>query len=349
MSNYFELVKNDLRSNPKKWLITGVAGFIGSNLLKELLSLNQQVIGLDNFLTGYQRNLDEVLESVTGDQAQNFNLIICDIAEDVALQSHFEGIDYVLHQAALGSVPRSIENPIASNLNNVNGFLNVLVAARDAKVKNLVYASSSAVYGDSLVLPKSELNHGSQLSPYAVSKYANELYAQVFAKNYNFPSIGLRYFNVFGPRQDPSGAYSAVIPRWIMAYLEGKKISINGDGETTRDFCYIENVVQANILAAVADLSLNQIDNRVFNIAFGEQISLTKLSVLINNNLRNKNFISQSKVSYQNFRDGDIRHSLADISKARNFLRYRPTVSVEAGITLVTDWYYHKFISDKLF
>jgi len=340
MNKYFESVRDDLRRNPKKWLITGVAGFIGSNLLNELLELNQKVIGLDNFLTGHQRNLDDVLQSVLPNQAKNFTFVFGNTANLMGSQNIFVGVDYVLHQAALGSVPRSIEDPIPSNINNVDGFLNVLLAARDANVKRLVYASSSAVYGDSEVLPKSESYHGKQLSPYAVTKYVNELYAQVFAKNYNFFSIGLRYFNVFGPRQDPNGVYSAVIPRWISAYLRGGELIINGDGETTRDFCYIDNVVQANILAAVADADINKSENLVFNIAFGEQTSLSKLSSLIAENLGSRNFFSKTRVVYKNFRAGDIRHSLADISKAKNILGYQPLISVDHGIKCAIDWYF---------
>lgn len=344
MNSYFESVRDGLRNNPKKWLITGVAGFIGSSLLKELLMLNQEVIGLDNFLTGYQKNLDDVLNSVRPDQSKNFTFVFCDVAQAGSFKNFFHGVDYVLHQAALGSVPRSIEDPIASNINNVNGFLNVLLAARDANVKRLVYASSSAVYGDSTALPKSESVHGKQLSPYAVTKYVNELYAQVFAKNYNFFSIGLRYFNVFGPRQDPNGAYSAVIPRWILAYLKGSDVLINGDGETTRDFCYIDNVVQANILAAMLDVNMNKSENLVFNVAFGQQTSLSGLSRLICDHLRSKDFISKSKVVYENFRAGDIRHSLADISRAKNHLGYQPEIPVEIGIKSSIDWYFTNYI-----
>ena len=239
----YETLKIQLQSEQYTWLITGAAGFIGSNLLEALLQLNQKVVGLDNMSTGHQRNLDEVQSRVSPLQWQNFTFMQADICNLAECQTACAGVDYVLHQAALGSVPRSVEDPITTNDSNVNGFLNMLVAARNAKVKRFVYAASSSTYGDHPTLPKVEHQIGKPLSPYAVTKYLNELYADVFGKTYGLQSIGLRYFNVFGPRQDPDGAYAAVIPKWISNIIKGEPVYINGDGETSRDFCYIANVV----------------------------------------------------------------------------------------------------------
>ena len=254
MTTRYEQVKADLQSKPKTWLITGVAGFIGSNLLETLLKLDQTVVGLDNFATGHQHNLDEVQGLVTEVQWQRFKFIEGDIRNLDDCNKAVSGVDYVLHQAALGSVPRSIDNPIATNQANIDGFLNMLVASKDEGVKSFTYAASSSTYGDHPDLPKVEENIGNPLSPYAVTKYVNELYASVFYRTYGFSSIGLRYFNVFGPRQDPNGAYAAVIPKWAADLLKGSTIYINGDGETSRDFCYVGNAVQANILAALTDI-----------------------------------------------------------------------------------------------
>ncbi|RJE69327.1 Vi polysaccharide biosynthesis protein VipB/TviC, partial [Acinetobacter sp. JS678] len=272
--NQYEQVLEQLKNTPKIWLITGVAGFIGSNLLETLLKLNQKVIGLDNFATGHQYNLDEVEGLVTSEQWKNFTFYNGDIRNLEDCQKVCTNVDYVLHQAALGSVPRSIADPILTNSANITGFLNMLVAARDAKVKSFTYAASSSTYGDHPALPKVEENIGNPLSPYAVTKYVNELYAEVFARTYNFKAIGLRYFNVFGKRQDPNGAYAAVIPKWTAAMIQGDDVFINGDGETSRDFCYIENTVQANILAAVAK---DEAKNQVYNVAVGDRTTLNDL------------------------------------------------------------------------
>jgi UDP-N-acetylglucosamine 4-epimerase len=346
MTSYQEL-QLQLPEVPKTWLITGVAGFIGSNLLETLLKLNQRVIGLDNFATGYLRNLQEVQTLVSPDKWANFNFIEGDIRNLSDCRQACEGVDYVLHQAALGSVPRSVADPISTNAANVTGFLNMLVAARDAKVKRLVYASSSSTYGDHTTLPKVEENIGKPLSPYAVTKYVNELYADVFARSYGFDSIGLRYFNVFGQRQDPHGAYAAVIPKWTDALLKGEPIYINGDGETSRDFCYVANAVQANILSALVPSSNRDTSplNQVYNVALGEQTSLNDLFQLITNTLKFMGLLikdSQNKLTaptYREFRDGDIRHSLADISKATRLLGYVPTHRVKQGIELALPWY----------
>lgn len=327
----FENISRELTAKPATWLITGVAGFIGSNLLESLLKLNQIVIGLDNLETGYQHNIDEALASVTTAQKNNFTFIQGDIRNISDCVKALHNVDFVLHQAALGSVPRSIENPQLVNQTNITGFLNILTAAKNASVKRFVYASSSSVYGDSPILPKQESHVGNPLSPYAVSKYTNELYAKAFANCYSFQTIGLRYFNVFGPRQDHNGAYAAVIPRWISALLNNEDVIIYGDGETSRDFCYIENVVQANILAATTTNS--EAINSQFNIAVGEQTTLNQLYKIISQTLNlNKN------PSYCDFRKGDIRHSLADISKAINLLGYQPLYRASDGLNQMIQW-----------
>jgi UDP-N-acetylglucosamine/UDP-N-acetylgalactosamine 4-epimerase len=334
----YEEIKTQLLANPRTWLITGVAGFIGSNLLEALLKLNQKVVGLDSFLTGYQRNLDEVQTSVSPEQWKNFSFIRGDIRDLAACHKACEGVDYVLHQAALGSVPRSIENPIATNENNLVGFLNILVAARDAGAKRFVYASSSSVYGDQPDLPKKEEKIGLPLSPYAVTKQVNETYASIFAKLYGLSSIGLRYFNVFGPRQDPDGPYAAVIPKWYTALSNNEEAYINGDGETSRDFCFVENVVQANILAACSDNG--EAKGHVLNVACGEQITLNDLFILIRNNVAKLYpMAKKAKPIYLDFRPGDIRHSLADIGKARKLLGYEPQHSVRDGLKIAGEWY----------
>ncbi len=329
---------DQLSSKPEKWLITGVAGFIGSNLLETLLQNNQQVIGLDNFSTGYQHNLDQVKATVALHQWQNFELIEGDIRDLSTCHKACSGVKYVLHQAALGSVPRSIADPITSNASNINGFLNMLVAARDAKVKRFVYAASSSTYGDHPDLPKIEDRIGNPLSPYAVTKLVNELYAQVFARTYSFKTIGLRYFNVFGKRQDPDGAYAAVIPKWIAAMITHKPIYINGDGETSRDFCYIENTVQANILAALVDDETAA--DQVYNVAMGDRTTLNQLFELIRSGLVNQfEYLHDLKPIYQDFRSGDVRHSQADISKAKALLGYSPTHPIALGINDALEWY----------
>lgn len=329
---------HSLRPSSDRWLVTGAAGFIGSNLLQTLLLHDQYVVGLDNFETGYQANLDEVKSIVTEDQWSRFTFISGDIRNIEDCRLACAGVTYVLHQAALGSVPRSILNPIATNQTNIDGFLNMLVAANDAQVSRFVYAASSSTYGDHKALPKREDQIGNPLSPYAVTKYVNELYAQVFSKNYGLESIGLRYFNVFGPRQDPNGSYAAVIPRWIQSFLNDQPILINGDGETSRDFCYINNVVQANILAATTKST--EAVNHVFNIAVGEQTSLNNLFQQIKFNLSsycpcNINL----NPTYKGFRAGDVRHSLADITKATNLLGYHPSHNIERGLKETVQWY----------
>jgi len=334
---HYAKVLDQLNKKPEKWLVTGVAGFIGSNLLETLLKNNQHVVGLDNFSTGHRHNLDQVKAGVHPEQWQHFTFIEGDIRDLATCRLACESATYVLHEAALGSVPRSIADPINTNENNISGFLNMLVAARDAGVKRFVYAASSSTYGDHPGLPKVEDKIGNPLSPYAVTKLVNELYAQVFARTYDFKTIGLRYFNVFGRRQDPSGAYAAVIPKWAEAMITHKPVVINGDGETSRDFCYIDNTVQVNILAAVAG---DDAANQVYNVAVGDRTTLNDLFELIRAGLENayphlKNF----KPIYQDFRAGDVRHSLADISKAENLLGYCPSHRIDAGIDEALKWY----------
>ena len=334
----YESVKQQLQTGPKTWLVTGVAGFIGSNLLEALLKLNQCVVGLDNFSTGHQRNLDEVQASVTPEQWTNFSFIQGDIRSLDDCRQACEGVDFVLHQAALGSVPRSIEDPITTNQNNIDGFLNMLVAARDVKVKRFVYAASSSTYGDHPDLPKVEDKIGNPLSPYAVTKLVNELYANVFAKTYGFKTIGLRYFNIFGRRQDPNGAYAAVIPKWIAAMIENEPVHINGDGETSRDFCYIDNAIQANLLAAT---TINEeATNQVYNVAVGDRTSLKQLYFYLRANLASRfPHLKDAKPIYRDFRAGDVRHSLADISKSKTLLGYQPTHRILDGLKIAMDWY----------
>ena len=340
MKNQYETVLELLRSVPKKWVVTGVAGFIGSNLLETLLLNGQEVVGLDNFATGHQHNLDEV-RSLVGDRWSNFKFIEGDIRDLETCRVACESADYVLHQAALGSVPRSINDPISTNSTNIDGFLNMLVAARDAKVKSFVYAASSSTYGDHPGLPKVEDTIGKPLSPYAVTKYVNELYSDVFAKTYGFKSIGLRYFNVFGKRQDPQGAYAAVIPKWILLMIRNEPVHINGDGETTRDFCYIENTIQANLLAAT--VSDDRATNQVYNVAVGERTSLNQLYYYLHDNLGVRlPHLKKAEPVYQDFRVGDVRHSLADISKIKHFLGYEPTHRVDDGLRIAMDWYIAK-------
>jgi len=331
MTAYTQL-QTRLQVEPHTWLITGVAGFIGSNLLETLLKLNQCVVGLDNFATGHQRNLDEVQTLVTPTQWANFRFINGDIRNLADCQKAVTGVDHVLHQAALGSVPRSVADPITTNATNICGFLNMLVSARDAKVKRFVYAASSSTYGDHPALPKVEDTIGKPLSPYAVTKYVNELYADVFGKTYGLQSIGLRYFNVFGPRQDPNGAYAAVIPKWISSMLKSEPIYINGDGETSRDFCFVNNAVQANLLAATTPNP--DAVNQVYNVAVGDRTTLNELFALIRDNLAVHGITVDIKPVYRDFRAGDVRHSLADIGRAANFLGYSPTHRLTQGLSL---------------
>lgn len=343
MSRYQQLL-SELPKAPKIWLVTGVAGFIGSNILETLLKLNQRVVGLDNFATGFQRNLDEIQSLVTTEQWANFYFIKGDIRELADCQHACAGVDYVLHQAALGSVPRSLADPINTNSTNINGFLNMLVAARNAKVKSFIYAASSSTYGDHTALPKIEDNIGKPLSPYAVTKYVNELYAEVFSKCYGFDTIGLRYFNVFGPRQDPNGAYAAVIPQWVSSLLKGETVFINGDGETSRDFTFIQNAIQANLLAATARA---QAFNQVYNVAVGERTTLNQLFELIRSNLVPHGVLHMVEPECRDFRPADVRHSLADVSKAKQLLSYEPTHRIADGIQAAICWYVEDFVRTK--
>jgi UDP-N-acetylglucosamine 4-epimerase len=330
-------LRADLVSAPKTWLVTGVAGFIGSNLLAELLALGQTVVGLDNFSTGHRSNVDDVLSKQLPDGA-HLKMIEGDIRDLETCRAACEGVDYVLHHAALGSVPWSMDDPIRTNAVNVNGFVNMLVAAKDARVKRVVYASSSAVYGDTPDQPQVEDRSGRPLSPYAASKANNETYALAFQMSYGLQSIGLRYFNVFGPRQDPAGAYAAVIPRWIGCLLRGERCRIFGDGETTRDFCYVANVVQANLLAATVrnDAATGQ----AYNIACAESVSLNRLFHLMRDRLAVDDArFGHAVPQYDDFRAGDIRYSTASIEKARRLLSFEPTHDVAQGLTEALDWY----------
>ena len=336
MTSRYEQVKNELCAQPRKWLVTGCAGFIGSNLIETLLSLNQTVVGLDNFATGYQHNLDEVRASVSAAQWSRFSFIQGDIRHPETCAQAAQGVNFILHQAALGSVPRSIADPVTTNDVNISGFLNMLVAARDAKVSTFVFAASSSTYGDHPALPKVEDQIGKPLSPYAVTKYVNELYADVFARTYGLKSAGLRYFNVFGKRQDPDGAYAAVIPKWIAAMIRGDDVLINGDGETSRDFCFVENAVQANILAAItSEQGLNQI----YNVAVNARTSLNTLFEYLAATLGKHQIQYEKSPVYRDFRAGDVRHSQADISKAQNLLGYAPTHTILQGLEVAMPWY----------
>jgi UDP-N-acetylglucosamine 4-epimerase len=350
----YDTLKARIMSEQHIWLITGVAGFIGSNLLETLLKLNQRVVGLDNFATGHQRNLDEVQTLVEPSQWSNFRFINGDIrnlddckkamtfchsgAGNNSSNNKGIAVEYILHQAALGSVPRSVEDPVTTNSANITGYLNMLVAARDAKVKRFVYAASSSTYGDHPDLPKVEDKIGKPLSPYTVTKYVNELYADVFGKTYGLQSMGLRYFNVFGPRQDPDGAYAAVIPKWIASMIKNEPVYINGDGETSRDFCFIENVCQANLLAAITENAAAY--NQVYNVAVGDRTSLNQLYEQLQLNLAPiYPHLKQAKPVYRAFRGGDVRHSLADITKAKTLLGYQPRNHVGDGLKLAMAWY----------
>ena len=334
----YDILRTDLAAQPRRWLVTGAAGFIGSNLVETLLALDQHVAGIDNFATGYRKNLDDVLAGADPARAARFSFIEGDITNLTDCRRACDGVDFVLHQAALGSVPRSIENPLATNAANIDGFLNLLVAARDAKVARFVYAASSSTYGDHPALPKREDTIGRPLSPYAVTKYVNELYAEVFGRCYGMQTIGLRYFNVFGPRQDPDGAYAAVIPKWIAALMTGEPVQINGDGETTRDFCHVANAVQANLLAAVSDTpeSINQI----YNVAVNGRTSLNalydKLRTLVAGHVPSA---ASAQPVHRDFRAGDVRHSQADIGKAARLLGYAPTHDIDAGLAEAMGWY----------
>ncbi|MEW8496970.1 MAG: NAD-dependent epimerase/dehydratase family protein [Candidatus Thiodiazotropha taylori] len=334
----YESLKANLKSQPSTWLITGVAGFIGSNLLETLLKLNQKVVGLDNFATGHAYNFDKVEAAVSAEQWSGFRFIEGDIRDLQTCHDACNGVDYVLHQAALGSVPRSLTDPITTNECNISGFLNMLVAGRDAEVKRFVYAASSSTYGDHPGLPKVEDKTGNPLSPYAVTKLVNEHYAQVFARCYDFNTIGLRYFNIFGQRQDPNGAYAAVIPKWVASMIDREDVFINGDGETSRDFCYIDNAVQANLLAATT--TNPDATNQVYNVAVGDRTSLNQLFTKIRDILADRfDYLSDLAPVYRDFRAGDVRHSLANIDKANSLLGYQPSHNIDQGLTEAMSWY----------
>ena len=334
--NQFERLQSLLRSSPRKWLITGCAGFIGSNLLEVLLKLDQTVVGLDNLSTGHQYNLDEVRGLVSDSQWRRFTFIHGDIRDGDTCRQAVAGIDNVLHQAALGSVPRSIEDPVVTNDSNINGFLNILVAARDASVKSFVYAASSSTYGDHPGLPKVEPHIGRPLSPYAVTKYVNELYAEVFARCYGFRTVGLRYFNVFGKRQDPDGAYAAVIPKWIATMVADRQVVINGDGSTSRDFCYIENAVQANLLAAMNQGGPN---SEIYNVAVSDATTLNQLFDYLKAILNANGIVVTKKPVHTGFRSGDVRHSQANVDKAMRELGYLPEHRIFEGLEATVPWY----------
>jgi len=334
----FERKLQYLESNQRRWCVTGAAGFIGSNLVEFLLVHNQSVVGLDNFSTGYQHNLDQVQQIVGESQWKNFSFIEGDIRDlDTCLKA-CKSVDYVLHQAALGSVPRSLEDPLTTNEVNVGGFLNMLTAGRDRKVKSFVYAASSSTYGDSPGLPKQEDIIGNPLSPYAVTKYVNELYASVFLTCYGFKATGLRYFNIFGQRQDPEGAYAAVIPKWVVNMLKGEQVYINGKGDTSRDFCFVDNAVEANILAALVDNP--EASGQVYNVALDDQTSLLELHTAIRNTLEERLPDLQIKQpEYRDYRAGDVMHSRANIEKAKTLLDYEPLFRINEGLDLAMDWY----------
>lgn len=338
MSRYLQL-QAELRSSPRKWVVTGAAGFIGSHLVETLLGLGQTVVGLDNLATGHRRNLDDVRRRLSAAQWDRFEFVEGDI---VRMQDHrrsLEGAHHLLHQAALGSVPRSVANPLVSHVANVDGFIQTLVAARDAGVQRLVYASSSSVYGDHPALPKVETAIGRPLSPYAATKLIDEIYADVFARTYGMRVVGLRYFNVFGPRQDPNGVYAAVIPRWFSSMLRGEAIQINGDGATSRDFSYVANVVQANLLAACAP-GIDSGTHRVYNVACGERTTLLQLYKGIKDLLKTQNpSLAVKEPAMKPERAGDVRHSLANIDAARTELGYEPTHGLDAGLAESLSWY----------
>ena len=326
----YEKLQRKLGRTQKKWLVTGAAGFIGSHVVEKLLQLNQKVVGLDNFATGYQANLDDLQQSLSSKERRNFRFIEGDITSKPDCARACRGVDFVLHQAALGSIPRSFTDPLSTHMANTTGFLQILLAAQKAKVKRIVYASSSSVYGDEKTLPKKEGKTGAVLSPYAASKAVDELYAGVFESGYNQEIVGLRYFNVFGPRQDPKGPYAAVIPQWMIGLLRDKPTYIYGDGKTSRDFCFVENVVQANLLATFAKPA----SGRVYNIAVGTRATLNSLHRSL------QSLTGNSRLpEYRPFREGDVRHSLADISAAKSDLGYWPTHTMKEGLGLTVDWY----------
>jgi len=325
-----------------KWLVTGAAGFIGSHLVESLLRLRQDVVGLDNLSKGHRSNIEHVKRAVGPQLAAYHPFVVADIRDMEACRAACKNVDIVLHHAALGSVPGSIADPITWNAVNVAGFLNMLTAARDAGVKRFIYAASSSTYGDSLRLPKIEEEIGRPLSPYAVTKYVNELYADVYGRCYGLQCVGFRYFNVFGARQDPAGPYAAVIPRWIHAFLAGEPVEIYGDGETSRDFCYVQNVVQANLCAALTDRT--EALDQVYNIAVGDKISLNELFIELRNLLASHGAsVQDARPIYRDFRPGDVRHSEADITRAERLLGYRPTHDLHAGLMEALPWYVEQY------
>lgn len=340
MSSFDQLLES-FKTTQKTWLVSGNAGFIGSNLTEFLLAHGQKVVGLDNFSTGYQHNIDDVLSCIGADAGKNFTFIEGDIADFETCVRACKGVDIILHQAALGSVPRSIADPITSNRSNITGFLNLLTAAKEAGIKRFVYASSSSVYGDSAELPKVEERTGNLLSPYAVTKMTNELYAGVFTRTYGIETIGLRYFNVFGRRQNPNGAYAAVIPKWVDSLLSNEEVYINGDGETSRDFTYIDNVIQMNLLAGTTDNPAAF--GQAFNVAVGGRNTLNELYSIIVENIKlkidNSKLIIPKTPVYREFRTGDISHSNADITKAKTLVGYTPTHTIEQGMREAITWY----------
>ncbi len=338
MSKYEE-IKQSLRSDKRVWLVTGVAGFIGSNILEALLLLDQNVVGIDNFSTGFRANLEDVRTLVSAPQWKNFRFVEGDVSSLAQCREIMSGVDHVLHQAALGSIPRSIANPVATNAANVDGFLNVLTAAKDEGVKTFVYATSSSVYGDDQKLPKTEDSIGMPLSPYAASKRINELYASVFSRTFGMKCVGLRYFNVFGKRQDAYGEYSAVIPKWIATMIKSETVAINGDGLTSRDFCYVQNVVQMNILATMVE---NGRENSVYNVAIGQRTSLIELYEEISDALRDNDIKFEKDLVFRDFRVGDIRHSQAQVRSAMEELCYAPTRNLKKSIRETVSWYVDK-------
>jgi UDP-N-acetylglucosamine/UDP-N-acetylgalactosamine 4-epimerase len=333
-----ESLRRQVGATRRRWLVTGSAGFIGSHLVEHLLRLGQEVVSLDNFSTGYKRNLEEVRAAVGDEAWRRHSFVEGDIVDLATCRRACERAEIVLHQAALGSVPRSIEDPLLTHAANATGFLNMLVAARDAGARRFVYAASSSTYGDHPGLPKVEDQIGAPLSPYAVTKYLNELYADVFGRCYATGAIGLRYFNVFGARQDPEGAYAAVIPRWVRALLRGERVSIYGDGETSRDFCYVANAVQANLRAALATDAAAV--NQVYNVAVGERTTLNGLYATLRQLLPD---LDAPPAVHESFRAGDVRHSQADVGKAVRLLGYAPTHDLRAGLVEALPWYVARF------
>lgn len=340
----FDDLQKSLRNNPRRWLITGVGGFIGSHLLETLLGLDQEVTGLDNFATGRRSNLELVRAAVSEEQWSRFKMVEESITDIDACHRACQGVELILHQAALGSVPRSIDNPLASHDSNVTGTANMLFAAKEEGVARFVYASSSSVYGDEPNLPKVEDRIGSPASPYAATKRIDEIYAKTFAQCYGIETIGLRYFNIFGPRQDPEGAYAAVVPKWTASMLQGEPVFINGTGETSRDFCYVTNAVQANLLAATC--TEERAINEVFNVALHDQMNLNELFSIIRDAVgKYAPELSIPDAEYKEFRAGDIMHSLADIRKAKKLLGYEPTYTAKEGLAITVDWFCRELLA----